>query len=310
MVLELNAVSRRYRATQALTDVNLAVLRGELLSIVGPSGAGKSTLLRVIAGLEQPDAGAMRAHDAGRIVMVFQDYQLFPALTALQNVAFGLRAAGVPRAAAHAQSAEFLEHFGIAEKADAFPAELSAGQRQRVALARALIIRPAVLLLDEPFANLDRSLKAGTAAFIRRTQREFDLSVIMVTHDLDEAFPVSDRMGIMLGGRLLHCAPPHELYFNPVDEAAARFMGPVNRVESAKFRDRITGLPELPAVQLIRPERLAPCRDAAGVWMIDEVRFEGSRTRYRVRSGEDELLVQGAFGMSVGELVVVQYGEQ
>ncbi len=193
-----------------MRGVSFSVRRGEFLSFVGPSGAGKSTLLRILAGVELPDTGFVKyeravnaAHPA---ILVFQDYLLFPHMTVFENVAFGLRSKrrrlALTRNDIHVRVERYLMQLGIADKAGAWPSQLSGGQRQRVALARALVLEPGLLLLDEPFANLDRNLKSSTARFIRDLQRRLSVTTIVVSHDLDEAMAVSDRTGVLIDGEL------------------------------------------------------------------------------------------------------------
>ena len=165
--------------------------------------------------------------------MVFQDFSLFPHMTVRENVEYGLRMRRVPREERRARSDEMLTWFDIRSKAEEYPARLSAGQQQRTALARALVVNPSVLLLDEPFANLDKNLKTDTAAFVRRTQRRFGITTVMVTHDQEEAFAASDRIGVLIDGRLRQLARPDELYRDPADLDVARFLGPVNQVPTA-----------------------------------------------------------------------------
>ncbi|MBG3878638.1 ABC transporter ATP-binding protein, partial [Desulfovibrio oxamicus] len=214
------------------SEVTFRLAQGEMACLVGPSGVGKTTLLRVLAGLHPYDAGGFTVtppdgHDDA-VILVFQDYMLFPHLTVRDNVAFGLRARGMGRRQRIQRAGDMLADFAIGELAHRYPAHLSAGQRQRVALARALVCNPALLLLDEPFANLDRTLRLEMAAYVRDTVRRYGVTTLSVTHDLEEAFAVSDRIGVMLHGRLAQFGTPAELYARPVSLDVARFMGPVN----------------------------------------------------------------------------------
>lgn len=206
MDIELRHISKRFNTQAVLEDISCDVRSSELVSIVGPSGAGKTTLLNIIAGLEIPDKGSVVFSEPVNkhhpVIIVFQDYVLFPAMTVRDNIGFGLKARHLKKPQITQQVDRMLEYFQLTPHADQYPAQLSAGQKQRAAIARAMIVNPAVLLLDEPFANLDRNLKMETARFIRTTQQTFGIPTISVTHDLEEAFAMSDRIGVLLDGRL------------------------------------------------------------------------------------------------------------
>jgi len=289
MVVTLDSVSKLYHGKPALENVQFNVAEGEIVSIIGPSGAGKTTLLKIIAGIEQPDAGAV-LYDSppskdNPIILVFQDYILFPNLTVFENVAFGLRARRIKGAELRERVCRFLETFGIPDKAESYPNQLSAGQKQRVAIARAMVIGPSILLLDEPFANLDKSLKMETSEFIRSTQKRFGITTLAVTHDLEEAFAMSDKIGIMLGGKLIQFDRVEQIYFNPASYQVARFLGPVNTIPR-----RIFGLlhfeePVPPAASTVyaRAEALLIEPDRGGPGVVTDVCFIGLLILYKVR---------------------------
>ena len=291
MRLSISNLDKSFQGVPVLQDVGFDVEHGELVSIIGPSGVGKTTLLHIIAGLERPDRGDVSTDQPitrqAPAILVFQDYVLFPNMTVFDNVAFGLRARRLPRSETRDRTMAMLGYFHLTDRARAYPAQLSGGQKQRVALARAMVVEPALLLLDEPFANLDRNLKMETALFIRATQREFSTTTISVTHDLEEALAMSDRIGIMLDGRLRQFASPRDVYLRPADEDTARFLGPVNRVDRRLAAE--LGLP--PGTTMLRPESLCLTVSDDGQGRIEDVHFAGHYISYKVRLPDTVLTV-------------------
>lgn len=288
VLLRVEALGKRFGALTVFEGVSFDVDRGSLVSLVGPSGAGKTTLLHIIAGLQAPDSGMVEHLGGGekpQAILVFQDYVLFPNMTVFQNIAFGLKARGLSKAAIRDKVTPLLGYFHLEDRAGAYPAQLSGGQKQRVAIARAMVLEPSLLLLDEPFANLDRNLKMETALFIRSTQRAFGITTICVTHDLQEALAMSDRIGVMLGGRLRQFAPPLEVYRRPVDMDTARFLGPVNTIGPSLAR--LLGLETC----WLRPEALRLRRDADGPGTVTAAHFAGHYLSYTVRVLDQDLAV-------------------
>jgi iron(III) transport system ATP-binding protein len=237
VAVELVEVEKRYGPVVAVQRLSLTIPAGELVTLLGPSGCGKTTTLRMIAGLEVPSAGAIRiaGEDVTRlsaserqVSMVFQSYALFPHLTVLENVAYGLVAQRLPRAQALARAEEGLSRVGLAGLGARHPGALSGGQQQRVAVARALVLEPKVLLVDEPLSNLDARLRRQLRDQIRRLQQELGLTAVYVTHDQEEALSVSDRIVLMEQGSVAQQGPPRVLYEAPNSAFVARFIGEAN----------------------------------------------------------------------------------
>ncbi|WP_299788334.1 ABC transporter ATP-binding protein [Ramlibacter sp.] len=235
--VRLDQIHHRYGAATAVESVSLAIAAGELVALLGPSGCGKTTLLRIVAGLvpqtsgsvciggEPVDALATNQRGAG---IVFQNYALFPHMTVQDNVAYGLRARGEAAAVARATAREMLEMVHMAAFAGRYPRELSGGQQQRVALARTLAVRPRVLLLDEPFAALDKNLRLDMQIEIKRIQRELGITTILVTHDQDEAMSMADRIAVMRAGQVEQFDTPEAIYDRPASLFVASFIGTAN----------------------------------------------------------------------------------
>ena len=209
--LTVEAVTKRYGDVTALDRVSLEVGAGEFFTLLGPSGCGKTTLLRCVAGFIRPDAGRIlmdgerldtRPAHARDVGMVFQSYAIFPHLTVFENVAYGLRARRVPPADLARRTREALDLVQLDGLAGRMPHQLSGGQQQRVALARAMVIRPRLLLMDEPLSNLDARLRVEMRTEIRRLQRGLGITTLYVTHDQEEALAISERLAVMAGGRV------------------------------------------------------------------------------------------------------------
>jgi putative spermidine/putrescine transport system ATP-binding protein len=232
--LEIIAAERSFGSTKVLGGVDLAVARGEFVSLLGPSGCGKTTLLRIVAGLLSPDSGSVRLdgeeitakpphhRDVG---VVFQNYALFPHLTVAENVAFGLEARKAPRDKIRATVSRFLDLIHMSDFADRSVRALSGGQQQRVAVARALAVQPKLLLLDEPFSALDRKLRETMQIELKRLLRELSTTAIFVTHDQDEALMMSDRIAVMNRGAIEQLADPTAIYHHPETAFVLGFVG-------------------------------------------------------------------------------------
>jgi ABC-type Fe3+/spermidine/putrescine transport system ATPase subunit len=243
--LSLEKIRKAFGAKDVLNDVSLNVENGELLAILGPSGCGKSTLLRVVAGLLRADRGTVRI--AGRemngvpprdrgIGFVFQDYALFPKMSVLDNIAFGLRVQGAPPGDRNRKTSEMLDLVGLVEEADRAVETLSGGQRQRVALARALAVSPSLLLLDEPLSALDIKVRERLRREIAAVQKKVGITTLIVTHDQEEAMELGDRIAVMNDGRIEQVASPQDVYQAPATEFVAKFIGEVNILPGQLYR--------------------------------------------------------------------------
>ena len=316
--VRLEGLSRHYGSVVALDKLDLTLEPGQLIALLGPSGCGKTTTLRLLAGLEDADAG--RVIVGGRDIthvsaskrdmgMVFQAYSLFPHMTVRQNVAFGLRLRRVSAAERDQRAIEMLELVGLAEHATRYPHQLSGGQQQRVALARALAIEPQVLLLDEPLSALDAKVRAQLRDEIRRIQLEVGITTLFVTHDQEEALAIADRVGVMRAGHLEQLAPPTEVYSRPATSFVAEFVGLSNRLAGeVKDGSVIVRGCTLPLVErdtpngqvvaLVRPEAVTlasqgaaePAGPLAGT--VIAVTFLGATSRVTVDLGDARILAQ------------------
>jgi iron(III) transport system ATP-binding protein len=310
--VSIDHVSFGYGSGTALVldAVSLDIEPGEFFAFLGPSGSGKTTLLRLVAGFGTPSSG--RILIGGRDVtalapwsrnvgMVFQNYALWPHLTVARNVAFGLERRRLGRAEIGRKVQAALDMVGLGSLADRRPAQLSGGQQQRVALARTLVIEPDVLLLDEPLSNLDARLRVDMRAELKSLQRKLAITTIYVTHDQEEANATADRMAVLDRGRIQQIGRPVDLYDRPGNRFVAGFLGTVNLIEGALADRRfvadgfalggIDGAPG-PACLSIRPQDIALGKDHGGIVATIVAReFLGGVTRYRMRAGPHELLV-------------------
>jgi iron(III) transport system ATP-binding protein len=327
-VVSCRGVTKRFGAVTAVLDLDLDVRPGELLALLGPSGCGKTTTLRCIAGFERPDAGTIdlggtRVVGPGvfvpperrRIGVVFQDYALFPHLTVAANVGYGIR----DRGTRSARVREMLELVGLVDKAARRPHELSGGEQQRVAIARALAPDPAIVLLDEPFSNLDAALRGRVRAEVRDILRAAGATAVFVTHDQEEALSLADRVAVMQAGELLQIGTPADLYGNPARRFVAEFVGDADlvpgesdgeRVITVLGTARVAGAGPSGAVEVVvRPENVRLRLDGSGNGTVERITYyghdqvvdvalgDGGRVRSRIGPG-------AAF--HVGDRVAVQ----
>jgi putative spermidine/putrescine transport system ATP-binding protein len=285
-IVLLEGVSKVYGTAVALSRLDLAIYPGEFFTFLGPSGSGKTTTLRLIAGFERPDTGRIMLDGvdvaalppfARAVNTVFQDYALFPHLSLIENVAYGLRAKKVPKREAHEQARAALEQVRLSDFGARKPAQLSGGQRQRVALARAMVNQPRVLLLDEPLGALDLKLRHQMQTELKRLQHESGITFIYVTHDQDEALAMSDRIAVFSQGRIEQVGTAFDLYERPNSAFVADFVGASNLVGAN--RD-ILLRPE--KIILLPPGAAVPDGYAAQSALLREATYLGAVTRYQV----------------------------
>jgi putative spermidine/putrescine transport system ATP-binding protein len=327
LAVALSDLTRVYGPVKALDGFTLDLAPGELVALLGPSGCGKTTALRILAGLDRATSGTVSVggKDLTRVPaskrdmgMVFQAYSLFPHMTVIDNVAFGLKMRGRDGASRRTRAGDMLDLVGLGEHADRYAHQLSGGQQQRVALARALAIEPSVLLLDEPLSALDAKVRVQLRDEIRRVQVEVGTTTLFVTHDQEEALAVADRVGVMNAGRLEQLAPPAELYSAPASRFVGEFVGLSNRLP-AEVRDGVAALlgrevPVLPGSTtgaghaLVRPESVSVVADAAGTATVATVMFLGplSRVTSTLADGTDvvaQLASSDALRLQPGDAV-------
>jgi spermidine/putrescine ABC transporter ATP-binding subunit len=341
MALEIHELHKHFGAVAAVDGVSLEVRDGEFFSLLGPSGCGKTTLLRTIAGILQPDSGTIRLGGrdvtavpiyARNMALVFQSYALFPHLTVFENVAFGLRMRKEKEAALRKRVEAALDLVRLGGLGGRYPAQISGGQQQRVALARALVVHPDLLLLDEPLSNLDARLREEMRAEIRQIQRKIGITTILVTHDIHEAFALSDRVAVLNGGRIEQVGTPSEIYQTPKTRFVAEFAGQANHFEGqvaaldggralvetsdgVSFWIAVNGraMQQGERVRvMLRPERVrfqpAPGANRFNA-RVEEATYLGGVTGYRLRVGTVVLVAEsqntGAPAFAVGQSVMI-----
>jgi putative spermidine/putrescine transport system ATP-binding protein len=307
-LVELSNLVRRFGDVTALDGLNLTIQPGELVALLGPSGCGKTTALRLLAGLDLADSGNVivdgkdltnvpaSQRDMG---MVFQAYSLFPNMTALENVAFGLKVRGVDKDKREKKSQELLDLVGLTTQANRYSHQMSGGQQQRVALARALAIEPKVLLLDEPLSALDAKVRTQLRDEIRRIQIEVGTTTLFVTHDQEEAMAMADRVGVMSNGKLEQIDKPNIVYSNPTSAFVASFVGAMNRIPAKLDAGKVSvlgqsvkhggGASGSDLVALIRPESISVSvanSNSVNTGNVLARSFLGPQTRLTVTTSE------------------------
>ncbi|WP_333987994.1 ferric ABC transporter ATP-binding protein [Providencia huaxiensis] len=273
--VELKNVTKRFGNNTVIDDLSLSIPQGSMVTLLGPSGCGKTTVLRLVAGLEKPTEGRMfidgedvtdRSIQQRDICMVFQSYALFPHMSLWDNVGYGLKMLGLPKAEIKKRVDEALELVDLAGFADRFVDQISGGQQQRVALARALILKPKVLLFDEPLSNLDANLRRSMREKIRELQQQFNITSLYVTHDQSEAFAVSDMVLVMNKGKIMQLGSPQELYRQPASKFMASFMGDANIFPATLSADSV----DIFNYRLPRPEQFVTDETAVTVGVRPE----------------------------------------
>ncbi|WP_028535975.1 ABC transporter ATP-binding protein [Paludibacterium yongneupense] len=315
--LDIAHVGKTFGAASVVNDVNLAIEKGEFVTLLGPSGCGKTTLLRMIAGFESASSGSIHidGHDVTlqrarqrRVGMVFQSYALFPTMTVADNIAYGLKIAREPKSAIAERVEQMMKLIRLSQHAQHYPWQLSGGQQQRVALARALASSPRLLLLDEPLSALDAKIRVALRDEIRALQRKLGITTLFVTHDQEEALSLSDRVVVMNEGRIEQVGTPFEIYNFPRTRFVASFVGTLNILNS-RVLDEASGLVEVDGQTVtvarlrrsghgertlaLRPEAVVLESPLAGrnslMATIEEVNFLGSVVRLRARLQETVL---------------------
>lgn len=303
MYLKIENISKIFEKERGVKNISFQLEKGELVSFLGPSGCGKTTLLNIIGGFVKNDSGSIYLEDKDiteyppekrEIVTVFQNYALFPHMNVVENVKYGLKYRGYNKEEQIKLAKEYLKIVGLEGYEKNSVGELSGGQQQRVALARALVLQPKILLLDEPFSNLDAKLKIAMREEIKELQKRLGISMIFVTHDQEEALSISDRIVVMSNGEIVQIGKPEEIYYSPKNRYVAEFIGKINFLEIGNKR----------------PEEIKMRRDDSGDTVILNREFMGATTLFVVERLEKKIYVtipgEEALKYRVGDRVVLE----
>lgn len=303
MYLKIENISKIFEKERGIKNISFQLEKGELVSFLGPSGCGKTTLLNIIGGFVKNDSGSIYLEDKDiteyppekrEIVTVFQNYALFPHMNVIENVKYGLKYRGYNKEEQIKLAKEYLKIVGLEGYEKNSVGELSGGQQQRVALARALVLQPKILLLDEPFSNLDAKLKIAMREEIKELQKRLGISMIFVTHDQEEALSISDRIVVMSNGEIVQIGKPEEIYYSPKNRYVAEFIGKINFLEIGNKR----------------PEEIKMRRDDSGDAVILNREFMGATTLFVVERLEKKIYVtipgEEALKYRVGDRVVLE----
>ena len=333
-LLEIRNLTKSFDGQHAVDDVNLTIYKGEMFALLGASGCGKSTLLRMLAGFELPTTGQIMLDGVDLahvppylrpINMMFQSYALFPHMTVEQNISFSMELKKIPKKDKQARVGELLKAVQLEGFEKRKIREMSGGQRQRVALARALAADPKILLLDEPFSSLDENLRCEMADLVRKLHHEMGLTVVMVTHDKEEAMKVSDRIALMKAGEVLQYDKPERMFYHPESRAVADYMGQTNyifgKVENGRFVSRAVSFETQKAEGeyelMVRPSAITLTVDETErMYKIEEVMFEGETAEILLKYADGKLTVWMLhrdwmkLGVKTGELVGIKIDER
>lgn len=303
MYLKIENISKIFEKERGVKNISFQLEKGELVSFLGPSGCGKTTLLNIIGGFVKNDSGSIYLEDKDiteyppekrEIVTVFQNYALFPHMNVVENVKYGLKYRGYNKEEQIKLAKEYLKIVGLEGYEKNSVGELSGGQQQRVALVRALVLQPKILLLDEPFSNLDAKLKIAMREEIKELQKRLGISMIFVTHDQEEALSISDRIVVMSNGEIVQIGKPEEIYYSPKNRYVAEFIGKINFLEIGNKR----------------PEEIKMRRDDSGDAVILNREFMGATTLFVVERLEKKIYVtipgEEALKYRVGDRVVLE----
>lgn len=303
MYLKIENISKIFEKGRGVKNISFQLEKGELVSFLGPSGCGKTTLLNIIGGFVKNDSGSIYLEDKDiteyppekrEIVTVFQNYALFPHMNVVENVKYGLKYRGYNKEEQIKLAKEYLKIVGLEGYEKNSVGELSGGQQQRVALARALVLQPKILLLDEPFSNLDAKLKIAMREEIKELQKRLGISMIFVTHDQEEALSISDRIIVMSNGEIVQIGKPEEIYYSPKNRYVAEFIGKINFLEIGNKR----------------PEEIKMRRNNSGDAVILNREFMGATTLFVVERLEKKIYVtisgEEALKYKVGDRVVLE----
>lgn len=303
MYLKIENISKIFEKERGIKNISFQLEKGELVSFLGPSGCGKTTLLNIIGGFVKNDSGSIYLEgkditesppEKREIVTVFQNYALFPHMNVIENVKYGLKYRGYNKEEQIKLAKEYLKIVGLEGYEKNSVGELSGGQQQRVALARALVLQPKILLLDEPFSNLDAKLKIAMREEIKELQKRLGISMIFVTHDQEEALSISDRIVVMSNGEIVQIGKPEEIYYSPKNRYVAEFIGKINFLEIGNKR----------------PEEIKMRRDDSGDAIILNREFMGATTLFVVERLEKKIYVtipgEEALKYRVGDRVVLE----
>ncbi|WP_130892147.1 ABC transporter ATP-binding protein [Fusobacterium ulcerans] len=308
MYLKIENIRKMFDKTRGIKDINFSIEKGELISFLGPSGCGKTTLLNIIGGFIQPETGKIYLEgeeitnfppEIRNISTVFQNYALFPHMNVIENIKYGLKYKKISKKEQEDLVQDYLKIVGLEGYEKVSIHELSGGQQQRVALARALVLHPKLLLLDEPFSNLDAKLKISMREELKQLQKKLNISMIFVTHDQEEALSLSDKIVVMNMGEIIQIGTPEEIYYNPANDYVADFIGKANFI--TKDGKKV----------LLRPEDISMRKSENGEWVIVSKEFMGAYTIFKIKNSQSELYtsIQGeeSKNFKINEKVKISY---